>query len=84
MLRTRNERIKETRVIVEKLNEMNLTIIYAPIAKLFNKMRTYINDGEKQDIEIPIYEIDKKIIGSLEVEKEKDCIIRIVQSNSLS
>lgn len=84
MLRTREERIKETRVIIEKLNELNLTIIYAPIAKLFNMMKTYINDGVKQDIDIPIYEIDKQIIGTLEIEKTKECILRIVHSNSLS
>jgi len=75
--RTREERIQETRMIVNKLNELNLTVIYSPIAKLFNQMKKYINDGERQDVDIKIYECDKKIIGSLEIDKTNKCILKI-------
>lgn len=79
MLRTREERILETRQIVDRLNELKLSIIYQPIAQLFEHMRIYINDGIIQEVDIPFYEINKKIVGVFETEKNKPCVIKIVE-----
>lgn len=76
-IRTKDERVRETRCIVNKLNELKLSIIHEPIRQLFEIMRTYIHEGTRQNIDIPMYMINKKIHGVLEIEKDKICRVRI-------
>lgn len=78
--RTKEERIQETRTIINKLNELNLTVVYTPITKLFNQMKVYINEGIRQEVDIQIYECDKKIIGSLEIDNMKKCTLKITNT----
>ena len=78
MYRTKEERQNEIRVIIDKLNELNLTIIHEPIRKLFNDhFIPYIHDNKQQFINIPFYEIDKLIQGTLEINKSKRCVLKL-------
>lgn len=81
MNRNRKERIQETYNVVKKLNELNLTIIYNPIYILFQIMKKYIDTEEDQEVNIPFYEINKKIIGTFEVDKRKESIIKLIEIN---
>ena len=76
--RTKEERVLETRCIVNKLNELKLSIIHEPVYKLFEIMRKYIHEGMTQNIDIPMYMINKKIHGILEIEKDKQCMVKII------
>ena len=76
-LRTKEERIKETRKIISKLNELRLTIIYEPIRELYMIMKTYIHDGTRQNFEIPFGMYDKTIQGCLEIDINKQCVVKI-------
>ena len=61
ILRTKEERKDEIRIIINKLSELELTISYEPIKELFMIMQKYINDGGKMQINIPFPMINRNI-----------------------
>tara|TARA_Y100000389_G_scaffold188459_1_gene211062 strand:- start:310 stop:552 length:243 start_codon:yes stop_codon:yes gene_type:complete len=65
MKRTKQERQKEVRIIIDKLTELKLTVIYEPVRDLMSLLREYIQEGEDIKINIPFNEIKKTIVGRL-------------------
>jgi len=65
ILRTKEERQLEVRSIINKLNELELTISYEPIKQLYKVLQSYIKDGGKIAINIPFPMINKRIKGLL-------------------
>lgn len=63
--RTKSERIDAVKPIIEKLNELHLTIQYEPIKQLFSLIQQYINEGKEIIINIPFPIINKRIKGVL-------------------
>jgi hypothetical protein len=61
VLRTKEERKEEVRIIINKLTELELTIAYEPIKELFIIMQKYINEGGKIPINIQFPMIEKRI-----------------------
>ena len=79
MKRTKEERINEARKIVDKLNELKLTIVYEPVAKLFEQMRIYIQEDKMQEKNIPFYVINRNITGFLETDVSKPCVVKLIE-----
>ena len=78
LLRTKEERSKEARIIIEKLTELELTITYDPIKELFTILQKYINDGGKIKISIPFPMINKRILGLLPDTVNEKCWVKLV------
>ena len=76
--RTKEERKDEARIIINKLTELELTVAYEPIKKLFGILQKYINDGGKITINIPFPMIEKRIKGLLPDTVNEKCWIKLV------
>ena len=50
MKRTKEERRAEAKIIIAKLTELKLTIIYEPVKELFKILREYIEIGKNISI----------------------------------
>ena len=77
ILRTKEERKEEIRIIINKLSELELTIAYEPIKELFKIMRQYINDGGKIQINIPFPMINRVIKGVLPNTVNEKCWVKL-------
>ena len=64
-IKTQEERQAEVRPIIEKLTEMNITVLEPPIKDLFSKMRLFVQIGEKIEINIPYPNTNQIIEGVL-------------------
>ena len=80
-LRTLEQRKEEIRKIIEKLDELQLSIDYLPIKLFYDKMFYYIRSGERLLINIPFPEMKKKIEGVLAINILEPCAIRLKYEN---
>ena len=64
-LRTIEERKQVVRPIIEKLTELQLTIAYEPIRKLFMLIKAFLKEGNRYVVNIPFPMINKRIKGVL-------------------
>lgn len=78
ILKTKEERKEEIRIIINKLSELELTIAYEPIKELFKIMQKYINDGGKIKINIEFSMINKIITGLLPDTVNEKCWVKLV------
>ena len=81
ILWTEEERKKEVRIIINKLNELQLTITYEPIKQLFVILQEYIKKGTKVQINIPFPMINKRIKGLLSETINEKCWIKLEHEN---
>ena len=79
VLRTKEERKEEVRIIINKLNELKLTVAYDPIKTLFKTMQKYINEGGKIPINIPFPMIERRIKGLLPDTVNEKCWVKLVK-----
>lgn len=63
--KTIDERKKEANEIIESLNNLELTIKYEPIMKLFVQLKLFIKEGNKIKISILFPMIQRRIKGEL-------------------
>ena len=77
MIRTKEQRQQESRIIIDKLTELKLTIMYEPIQQLFQILKNYIHKGVSVSIDIPFPEIRKRIVGKLPINKNEDCWVKL-------
>ena len=78
VLRTKEERKNEARIIINKLTELELTVSYEPVKELFAILQKYINDGGKISISIPFPMIERRIKGLLSDTVNEKCWIVLV------
>ena len=78
-VRSKQDRIEETRPILTKLNELKLTSKYESVRDLLRVLREYVTTGTRQDIHIPFYVINRSIVGTLEVERDRPCVVKLVE-----
>lgn len=77
--RTKEERILETKPIIEKLTEMNLTLENTPELKnFFILIKKYINEDERIEVNIPCPSINKTIKGLLATNIREEVCVRLV------
>jgi len=65
--RTKEERQKEVKTILEQLSKFDLDSKYEPIKKLYGLFKTYIAEGNRIIVNIPFPEIKRRIKGLLAV-----------------
>ncbi len=63
--RTKEERLAESRKIIAKLTELQLTVIYAPIKQLFILIQDFVDNANRHEVNIPFPMINKRIKGIL-------------------
>jgi len=78
VLLTKEERKAESRIIINKLTELELTVAYEPIKELFIILQKYVNEGGKIKINIPFPMIEKRIKGLLPDTVNEKCWIKLV------
>ena len=79
-LKTKEERKDEIKIILNKLTELELTIQYEPIKKLFILLQKYTNEGGKIKINIPFPMIGKIIKGILPDTINEKCWVKLIQN----
>tara|TARA_R110002074_G_scaffold251802_1_gene423445 strand:- start:702 stop:995 length:294 start_codon:yes stop_codon:yes gene_type:complete len=77
ILLTEELRRNEVRIIIDKLTELQLTIVYEPIKKLFIILQNYIKNGERKNINISFPMINKRIKGILSDTVNEKCWIKL-------
>ena len=81
ILRTEEERSIECRQIINKLTELQLTILYEPIKELFIILQNYKKYGKKIKVNIAFPMINKRIKGILSDTLNEDCWIKLEHEN---
>lgn len=82
MIRTKEQRQIEIKPIIIKLTELRLNVSLNEIKQLFEKMKQYVDNGERIEINIPIESLNVRIIGVLESDLNKkvwlkmECLVR--------
>ena len=75
--RTKQQRENEVKILITKINELNLTTEYKPIQEFYKLMFKYINLGERIIINIPFPEIKKTIQGVLATNIKEPVAVRL-------
>ena len=63
--RTKEERLEESRKIIAKLTELQLTVAYPPIKQLFILIQDFVDHANRHEVNIPFPMISKRIKGIL-------------------
>tara|TARA_B000000557_G_C20798347_1_gene454306 strand:+ start:363 stop:638 length:276 start_codon:yes stop_codon:yes gene_type:complete len=77
LLLTHEERKEEVKKIINKLNELELTVSYPPIKKLFIILKKFSDEGGIYKVNIPFEIINKRIKGVLSDYKSEQCVIAL-------
>lgn len=77
MDRTKSEKQEEVKIIITKLTELKLNMIYEPVRYLFKQLQMYVAGSESIKINIEFPEIHKRIVGYLPVEKDNKCWVKL-------
>jgi hypothetical protein len=77
LIRTREERAIEVHKIMSTLTEFGLTTTYEPVKKLLPLLSQYVEEGVRINIDIPIDEIKRRIIGVLATSKREEVCVRL-------
>ena len=72
MFRTKEERQNEVATIIKQLSEFELNMVYEPIRKLYMIFKKYINEGSREEINIPFPEINRRIKGVLAISVKEE------------
>ena len=75
--RTKEERQKEVKTILEQLSKLDLDSKYEPIKKLYGLFKTYIAEGNRIIVNIPFPEIKRRIKGLLAVSINEEVWLKL-------
>jgi len=76
--RTIDQRRAEIKPIIEKLQELELSMKYEPVVKLYKQMNQYVITGERQEINILFEGVDRRIKGVLTNNALEPCVIKLI------
>ena len=77
VFRTKEERRKEVQTIIEQLSEFELNMVYEPIKKLYEIFKRYIQEGSREEVNIPFPEINRRIKGVLAISIKEEVWISL-------
>jgi hypothetical protein len=81
MYRTKEQRIKEIKPIIEKLSELKIKASeHEEIRELLTKIQVYIQQGERIEINIPFPIADVEIKGVLATELKERVWIKFTKN----
>ena len=72
VFRTKEQRQSEVATIIKQLSEFELNMVYEPIRKLYIIFKKYINEGSREEINIPFPEINRRIKGVLAISVKEE------------
>lgn len=75
--RTKLERQKEVFIIIEQLQNLELTPEEPEIAELYKHFKEYIQEGSTIKINIPFKKVNRRIVGILSSSKRQDCWVNL-------
>ena len=75
--RSKEDRQKEVKTILEQLSEFDLDSKYEPIKKLYGLFKTYIAEGNRIIVNIPFPEIKRRIKGLLAVSINEEVWLKL-------
>ena len=75
--RTREERQKEVKTIIEQLTNFDLNITYQPIRDFFKLCKEYVDEDKRIEVNIPFPEINRRIKGLLAISVREECWINL-------
>ena len=75
--RTKEQRQKEVKTILEQLSEFDLDSKYEPIKKLYGLLKTYIAEGNRMLVNIPFPEIKRRIKGLLAISINEEVWLKL-------
>lgn len=73
--RSKEERQDEAKKILAKLCELRLNYDYDEVKELISNLQTYIQSGERMEINIPFPAIGRTIKGVLAVNKREQVVV---------
>ena len=73
--RSKEERQNEAKKILAKLCELRLNSDYDEVKQLISNLQTYIQTGERMEINIPFPAIGRTIKGVLAVNKREQVVV---------
>ena len=76
-LRTKEERRIETNVIIKSLNDLKINTGYSEVRELYKCIQLYVNDGIRQEIDIPFPAISRRIKGVLALDKKEKVWVKL-------
>ena len=81
MYRTKEQRIKEIKPIIEKLSELKIKASeHEEIRELLTKIQVYVHQGERIEIDIPFPIADVEIKGVLATELKERVWIKFTKN----
>jgi hypothetical protein len=81
MYRTKEQRVKEIKPIIEKLTELKIKASDHPeIRELLTKIQVYVHQGERVEIDIPFPIADVEIKGVLATELKERVWIKFTNN----
>jgi len=81
--RTKEERIKEIKPIIQKLTELKVKASdHEEIKELMTKIQVYIHQGERLEINIPFPIADVDIIGVLATDVKERVWVKFSRGNT--
>ena len=75
--RTRAERQKEVKTIIEQLTNFDLNMTYQPIRDFFKLCKEYVEEDRRIEVNIPFPEINRRIQGLLAISTREECWINL-------
>ena len=75
--RTKEERQKEVKTILEQLSGFDLDSKYEPIKQLYGLFKIYIAEGKRIIVNIPFPEIKRRIKGLLAVSINEEVWLKL-------
>ncbi len=70
--RTKEERQKQVKEILNKLTEFDLNIKYEPVKKLYQLFKEYIQEDKRIEVNIPFPDIKRRIKGLLAISTREE------------
>lgn len=75
--RNEKERYEQVKPILSKLAELKINIRDDNVKLFYQKMNNYVKNGEKTEIKLDLPVINAKIIGTLEINKKKETVVKL-------
>ena len=75
--RTKEERQKEVKIIIEQLSALDLDSKYEPVKKLYLLFKTYIVEGKRVLVNIPFPEIKRRLKGLLAISINEEVWLKL-------
>lgn len=79
--RTKEEREKESRKIMETLTSLGLTAAYPAVQRLLPMLSVYVEKGERIEVDIEAPDIQRRVLGVLATSRREEVWLKLEKMN---